>query len=41
MVSQLRFELIDAASKKRGNAIRKKEKTHKMAEASRTYAHYR
>ena len=41
MVSQLRFELIDAASKKRGNAIRKKEKTHKMAEASRTFAHFR
>ena len=41
MVSQLRFELIDAASKKRGNAIRKKEQTHKMAEASRTFAHFR
>lgn len=41
MASQLSSELIDAASKKRGNAIRKKEETHKMAEASRTFAHFR
>lgn len=41
MVSQLRSELIDAASKKRGYAIRKKEETHKMAAASRTFAHFR
>nr|YP_010291667.1 ribosomal protein S7 [Scleria parvula]YP_010291688.1 ribosomal protein S7 [Scleria parvula]ULQ67674.1 ribosomal protein S7 [Scleria parvula]ULQ67695.1 ribosomal protein S7 [Scleria parvula] len=41
MASQLSSELIDAASKKRGNAIRKKEETHKRAEASRTFAHFR
>nr|YP_009433846.1 ribosomal protein S7 [Hypolytrum nemorum]YP_009433867.1 ribosomal protein S7 [Hypolytrum nemorum]QIB72652.1 ribosomal protein S7 [Cyperus glomeratus]QIB72744.1 ribosomal protein S7 [Cyperus difformis]QIT06836.1 ribosomal protein S7 [Cyperus fuscus]ANP26060.1 ribosomal protein S7 [Hypolytrum nemorum]ANP26081.1 ribosomal protein S7 [Hypolytrum nemorum] len=41
MASQLSSELIDAASKKRGNAIRKKEETHRMAEASRTFAHFR
>nr|YP_010290907.1 ribosomal protein S7 [Gahnia tristis]YP_010290928.1 ribosomal protein S7 [Gahnia tristis]ULQ66065.1 ribosomal protein S7 [Gahnia tristis]ULQ66086.1 ribosomal protein S7 [Gahnia tristis] len=41
MASQLSSEIIDAASKKRGNAIRKKEETHRMAEASRTSAHFR
>nr|ADZ93772.1 ribosomal protein S7 [Prionium serratum] len=41
MASQLSSELIDAASKKRGKAIRKKEETHRMAEASRTFAHFR
>ena len=41
MISQLSSELIDASSKKRCNAIRKKEETLKMAEASRTLAHFR
>ncbi|KAJ4740411.1 hypothetical protein LUZ62_003427 [Rhynchospora pubera] len=41
MTSQLSSELIDAASKKRGKAIRKKEETHKRAEASRSLAHFR
>ncbi|KAJ4736087.1 hypothetical protein LUZ62_010613 [Rhynchospora pubera] len=41
MTSQLSSELIDAASKKRGKAIRKKEETHKRAEASRSFAHFR
>jgi len=41
MISQLSSELIDASSKKRCNAIRKKEETLKMAEASRTFAHFR
>nr|QYB22296.1 ribosomal protein S7 [Prumnopitys andina]BBF91229.1 ribosomal protein S7 [Prumnopitys andina] len=36
----LSYELIDAA-KKQGNAIRKKEETHRMAEANRAFAHYR
>lgn len=33
-------ELYDA-SQERGNAVRKKEDTHKMAEANRAFAHYR
>nr|YP_009631279.1 ribosomal protein S7 [Podocarpus latifolius]QCA41144.1 ribosomal protein S7 [Podocarpus latifolius]QJF73010.1 ribosomal protein S7 [Podocarpus milanjianus] len=37
---KLSYELINAA-KKQGNAIRKKEETHKMAEANRAFAHYR
>nr|BBF90983.1 ribosomal protein S7 [Lepidothamnus intermedius] len=40
MDSKLSYELIDAA-KKQGNAIRKKEETHRMAEANRAFAHYR
>nr|YP_010291312.1 ribosomal protein S7 [Juncus himalensis]ULQ66975.1 ribosomal protein S7 [Juncus himalensis] len=41
MASQLSAELRDAAFKKRGKAVRKKERIHKMAEASRTFAHFR
>nr|QYB21977.1 ribosomal protein S7 [Pherosphaera fitzgeraldii]BBF90991.1 ribosomal protein S7 [Pherosphaera fitzgeraldii] len=37
---KLSYELINAA-KKQGNAIRKKEETHRMAEANRAFAHYR
>nr|YP_009144059.1 ribosomal protein S7 [Wollemia nobilis]AKE36617.1 ribosomal protein S7 [Wollemia nobilis] len=37
---KLSYELMDAA-RKRGNAIRKKEDTHRMAEANRAFAHYR
>ena len=33
-------ELIDAANN-RGNAVKKREDTHKMAEANRAFAHYR
>ena len=40
MRSKLAEELIDA-SKSRGNAIKKKEDTHKMAEANKAFAHYR
>lgn len=40
MACKLSSELIDAA-KGRGGAIRKKEETHKMAEANRTLAHFR
>nr|BBF91147.1 ribosomal protein S7 [Phyllocladus aspleniifolius] len=36
----LSYELIDAA-KKKGNAIRKKEEIHRMAESNRAFAHYR
>jgi len=32
--------LIDAANM-RGSAIKKKEDTHKMAEANKAFAHYR
>lgn len=40
MVERLANELIDA-SKNQGAAIKKKEETHKMAEANRAFAHYR
>ena len=40
MVERLASELLDAAFGK-GVAIKKKEDTHKMAEANRAFAHYR
>jgi len=40
MVERLAGEFIDAA-KNQGSAIKKKEDTHKMAEANRAFAHYR
>ena len=40
MAEKLAGEILDAASG-RGNAIKKKEDTHKMAEANKAFAHYR
>lgn len=40
MAERLAAELI-AASKGEGNAVRKKDDTHRMAEANRAFAHYR
>ena len=40
MVERLSAELIDAANN-RGNAVKKREDTHRMAEANRAFAHYR
>jgi small subunit ribosomal protein S7 len=40
MKSKLANELLDA-SKNRGNAIKKKEETHRMAEANKAFSHYR
>jgi small subunit ribosomal protein S7 len=40
MVEKLAGEILDAANN-RGNAIKKKEDTHKMAEANKAFAHYR
>lgn len=40
MVYKLANELLDAYNN-RGAAIKKKEDTHKMAEANRAFAHYR
>lgn len=40
MVGRLAGELSDA-SKQRGAAYKKREDTHKMAEANRAFAHYR
>ena len=40
MEEKLSAELIDAANN-RGAAIKKKEDTHKMAEANKAFAHYR
>jgi small subunit ribosomal protein S7 len=40
MVDRLSNELIDA-SNNRGNAVKKREDTHRMAEANRAFSHYR
>jgi small subunit ribosomal protein S7 len=40
MVNKLAGEILDAFENK-GNAIKKREDTHKMAEANRAFAHYR
>jgi small subunit ribosomal protein S7 len=40
MVDKLANEILDAANN-RGNAIKKKEDTHKMAEANKAFSHYR
>lgn len=40
MASRLANELMDAANET-GNAIRKREETHRMAEANKAFAHYR
>ena len=40
MMDRLSGELMDAASN-RGNAVKKREDTHKMAEANKAFAHYR
>ena len=40
MASKLANELMDAANGT-GNAIRKREETHRMAEANKAFAHYR
>ena len=39
MAHKLAAELLDAANN-RGNAIKKKEDTHRMAEANKAFAHY-
>ena len=40
MVEKLANEVYDAAQN-RGNAVKRKEETHRMAEANRAFAHYR
>jgi len=40
MAVKLSNELIDAA-KETGNSVRKKEQTHKMADANKAFAHFR
>ena len=40
MVERLSGELLDA-SNNRGTAVKKREDTHKMAEANRAFSHYR
>jgi small subunit ribosomal protein S7 len=39
-VGRLSGELMDA-SQNRGNAVKKREDTHRMAEANRAFSHYR
>jgi small subunit ribosomal protein S7 len=40
MQEKLAGEIMDAANN-RGNAVKKREDTHKMAEANKAFAHYR
>ena len=40
MADRLANELLDAANN-RGSAVKKREDTHKMAEANKAFAHYR
>ena len=40
MQGRLSGELLDAANN-RGNAVKKREDTHKMADANRAFSHYR
>jgi len=40
MVEKLAGEILDAANN-RGSSIKKKEDTHRMAEANRVFSHYR
>jgi small subunit ribosomal protein S7 len=40
MAGKLAGELLDAANN-RGSAVKKREDTHKMAEANKAFAHYR
>ena len=40
MVERLSAELLDA-SNNRGNAVKKREDTHRMAEANKAFSHYR
>ena len=40
MTERLSAELLDA-SNSRGNAVKKREDTHKMAEANKAFSHYR
>src|SRR5918993_2486541 len=40
MIDRLAGELLDAANN-RGNAMKKKDDTHRMAEANKAFAHYK
>jgi small subunit ribosomal protein S7 len=40
MQEKLAAELLDAANN-RGTSVKKREDTHKMAEANKAFAHYR
>ena len=40
MIDRLTGELLDAASN-RGNAVKKKDDVHRMAEANKAFAHYK
>jgi small subunit ribosomal protein S7 len=40
MTERLSAELLDAANN-RGNAVKKREDTHRMAEANKAFSHYR
>lgn len=40
MINKLASELLDAAQN-RGGAVKKREDTHRMAEANKAFAHYR
>jgi len=40
MIARLSGEILDA-SNNRGSAVKKREDTHKMADANKAFSHYR
>jgi len=40
MIERLSGEIMDAANN-RGSAVKKREDTHKMADANKAFSHYR
>jgi small subunit ribosomal protein S7 len=40
MTGRLANEMLDAANN-RGNAVKKREDTHRMADANKAFSHYR
>jgi small subunit ribosomal protein S7 len=40
MTDRLASEILDAANN-RGNSVKKKEDTHRMADANKAFAHYK
>ena len=40
MVARVAGEILDAANE-RGNAVKKRDDTHKMADANKAFAHFR
>ena len=41
MAERLAGEILSAASRGEGSTVKKKDDTHRMAEANKAFAHYR